>query len=87
MSLWQMITLATMSLHFSPRSANRIKKNARQARYRARQCRGEFCVTIPISAGVLDFLTRSRWLHEADMGKPKMIAEAVRSLLEVSAKI
>jgi hypothetical protein len=35
----------------------------------------------------LDFLTRSRWLHEADMGKPKMIAEAVRDLLETSAKI
>jgi hypothetical protein len=67
--------------------ARRIKKNARQAAYRERQRKGEFIAAVPIDAAILGFLTRARWLDEADAGWPQKIAEAVRSLLELSAKI
>jgi hypothetical protein len=40
-----------------------------------------------IDHAILAFLIKSRWLAERDSHEPKRVAEAVRSLLELSAKI
>jgi hypothetical protein len=71
------------------RFANRRKrqKNERQRAFRARQARGEFVAPVLIDQAILGFLVRNRWLAERDSNEPKRVAEAVRSLLELSAKI
>jgi hypothetical protein len=69
------------------RSADRLRKNARQRAYRSRQRRGEFCASVRIDAAILNFLTRSRWLAETDVRKRKKIGEAIRDLLETSSRV
>jgi hypothetical protein len=65
----------------------RRQKNERQRRFRQRQACGQFVAPVLIDDAILGFLVRSRWLDERDSNEPKRVAEAVRSLLELSAKI
>jgi hypothetical protein len=67
--------------------ARRIKKNARQAAYRRRQREGKFLCKVPVDAGILTFLTRSRWLDERDVNDAQKVASAIVDLLKLSAKI
>jgi hypothetical protein len=78
---------ARTSPHREVSIARQSKKTARQRTYRMRQAHGEFCAPVPINAAILNFLTRNRWLNEADACERKKVGEAVRSLLELSAKI
>jgi len=66
---------------------NRTKASGRSARYRARRRQGQFCVSVEVDAAVLDLLERLRWLDARDSHDAKTVAEAIRCLLELSAKI
>jgi hypothetical protein len=68
-------------------SASRLKKNTRQRAYRARQRRREFIAPVAVDDAILGFLVKSRWLHESDVGNAKRIGEAIRDLLQTSARV
>jgi hypothetical protein len=42
---------------------------------------------VPVDDAILGFLVRNRWLHEADASNSGKVAEAIRDLLQTSARV
>jgi hypothetical protein len=68
----------------------RTKAAARAARNRRYLCRKKnrvTCANVEVSELVIDFFERARWLRGADVHDASKIGEAIKGLLELSAKI
>lgn len=64
-----------------------VAKSLRNRRYYARKRHGITVVRLDADFRVVDFLVKARWLNATDAHDAAKIGEAIRALLETSAKI